>query len=494
MSESSIMPTSVQPRQFSYIVVIAALMLAEGMAAFESGMIYLAIPSMMAAFDSGIAQVGWVVTAYYLVAAVSAGICGRIGDQFGRKKLILWLIAFATVGSFLSLVSDSLGMVIIGRGLQGASGAILPLAVALARSTAPSTSRAPMGISAVSASAVAGGSLGVVVAGVMIQVFSWHAIFIFSGVLGVLAFAAVALLVPRDEVNPEVATARMDYVGAILLAPAIALILLAITSGRSLGWLSGSVLGMAASGFVIFAAWVWWELRVESPLIELRDFTQRHLAITMLATVAGCAMFNLPSLINSVVLQGPADATLGLGISSSVVGLISCICGLAAFALLPVVGRIAAKRGGGQVLIVAAISVLVTGLCYLFGYSSFVAMLGGVFFGAVTSMFVTSALPILVTEAVPEERTAASVGATAVVRATATSVIAAIGTAIFASSTTPGTNQPDVTGLVRVLIFLGVCALIALICGYLLRFKSDREIGVGNSPSTDQVRQVPAQG
>lgn len=461
--------------RFSYVAIISALVVAEVMSTFESSMIYLAIPDLMVDFQAGVDEVSWAVTVFFLVSAVSAGIGGKLGDMYGRRKILLWLLAIATIGSIMSVFADNLLVLVIGRGLQGTSGAVLALAVALARRWTPAGStRGTMGITAVAASATLGGVLGVVVAGAVLETTGWHAIFIVSGALGVIAFVAVAIVVPRDIPGEGVDNDRLDIVGAVLLAPAIALVLVGITNGESWGWSSSGVLTALAGGLGLLAIWTWWELRIEHPLIQLRDFTSRHLALTMAASISACGAIAMIPILNSMILQGPTDSPLGLGMSPATVGAITCVTSLISFAFFPALGRIAASRGAGQTLLIGTLLIGVVFVGYLVGHDSVIVMIGVMQLIAIGLLFTASSLPILVAESVPEERTGEITGATVVVRAAVTAIAAAIGVTVFASSTTPDLPYPDTTGLLRVIILLTIWSAPAVVASLMLRHRKGR--------------------
>ncbi|MFY9677608.1 MFS transporter, partial [Glutamicibacter protophormiae] len=120
-----------------YAKIVSVLLVAEFVGTFESAMIFIALPSMMHEFNVDAAAVGWAATAFLLVAAASAAVCGRLGDMYGRKKLLAIVLAISVVGSIISFTFGTLGGVILGRALQGVAGATLPLCLGLARQELP---------------------------------------------------------------------------------------------------------------------------------------------------------------------------------------------------------------------------------------------------------------------------------------------------------------------------------------------------------------------
>lgn len=102
----------------STALVIAALVLAECVSAFEAGMIFIALPRFGEIFDAPASTTGWAVTAYMLVGATTALVGGRLGDMYGRKKVLIIAMLVSTLGSVISVFGDSMGAIIVGRGVQ----------------------------------------------------------------------------------------------------------------------------------------------------------------------------------------------------------------------------------------------------------------------------------------------------------------------------------------------------------------------------------------
>ncbi|MFI6452037.1 MFS transporter [Streptosporangium amethystogenes] len=462
------------PRTIGYGWILFALVLAESASAFESAMVFVAIPHMMTDFQADVAAVGWVVTAFYLIAAITAGICGRLGDLFGRKRLVVVLLLFSAVGSLVSLIGDNLTMVIIGRGIQGVAGAVMPLVVALARQTAP-PGRANSGIGAVAATAVVAGSVGYFVAGFLVDAISWHAIFVFSTVLAFAATAVVAFLVPKDERVQAQEGERIDWLGAGLFAVSVGLILYGITSANSWGWTSSGVLGLIAAGLVLLAVFIAVELRTETPLIQVRVFTQRHLALTLFATIAIAGCMGGLGTITSIVMQGPTSMPLGLGLSATVAGAISGGSALLAYLTSPILGRMSSRFGGRSLLLCGSIMAFANLTAFVLLHDSLPGFLFVQILSSLATLYLYSSLPILVAESVPEKRMGEVTGAQVVLRTAMTSVASAVTSAVLATSTVAGTTMPDVTGMQRNILAVAIWTVPAFLIAFLLRRRQIEE-------------------
>src|SRR5437762_12314819 len=175
--------------------ILFALVLAEVVSATEATMIYGALRVLTRDLGDPVA-VGWSITAFLLVAAGSAAVGARTGDQDGRRRALLVSLVLAGCGSVLSALSDGPFGVIAGRAIQGMAGAILPLCFGLVRQHMPAE-RVPFGVGVVAAAAFVSGGLGIVAGGVIVDHLSWAWIFIAGAGTAVVAWPAVRWLVPR---------------------------------------------------------------------------------------------------------------------------------------------------------------------------------------------------------------------------------------------------------------------------------------------------------
>lgn len=168
----------------SHPVLLATLVVAEVSSAFEVSMIYASLPTLHRTFADPIG-VGWVISSCLLVSAVAAALCGRLGDLHGRRRILLGVLAACATGSFISASAVDLTGVVIGAGIQGTSGAILPLCFGLARELLP-RDRVAFGIGVIVAAAALGSGFGLFLGGVIVDRFNWNAIFLASGSMAIV--------------------------------------------------------------------------------------------------------------------------------------------------------------------------------------------------------------------------------------------------------------------------------------------------------------------
>jgi len=212
----------------------------------EITMLFPALPALIRDFADP-AAVFWTVTIQYLVAASSVALCGRLGDLFGRKRVLLVVLSLALCGSLLSLISTALWGIIIGRGIQAISAAAIPLSFGIVRELLPAN-RVPSGIGLVATVAPVMGGVGGVLGGVLVDYASWRLLFAVSAVSGILAVALVWWAIPQRTAGARM---KIDIVGGLLVPPAIAALLLAIHHSRHWGWMDARTLGLFAAGLAL---------------------------------------------------------------------------------------------------------------------------------------------------------------------------------------------------------------------------------------------------
>jgi len=422
-------------RQKPVWVIVSVLIVVEIISAFESSMMFAAIPTLITEFDSNASTVGWAVTSFLLVAAASAAVCGRLGDMYGRERILVILLAVAALGSIVSAVGDSLTSIIIGRAIQGVAGAILPLCIGLAREHLPAA-RVPVAVALISGSAVAAGSASLLVAGLLIDNASWHMIFVVAAAYAIFALLLVWFVLPWRRATGT--SEKVDYLGAVAFAAAVAAILLGVSRSQAWGWSDARTLGLVLGGAVALVLFVKWELRIPSPIINVRLFADRKFSLTMLATVAIAAgPLGVVTMIIPIIMQTPSTGDFGLGLSATHAGWLSFIGSLFGFACTPLSGRISAAVGSrasmllGTGLFLAGIVVMLT------AHHSVVAMTAMVVVVSVATAFAYTAIPNLIVEAVPERNTSEAAGTNAVLRTAGQGVGTSVATMLLAFAATP---------------------------------------------------------
>lgn len=467
-----------------YAKIIAVLLIAEFVGTFESAMIFIALPSLMADFSADAASVGWAVTAFLLVAAASAAICGRLGDIYGRKKLLVIVLMISVMGSVISFSFGSLEGVIIGRALQGAAGATLPLCLGLARETLPHM-KVPGVIALIAGSSFLAGAGGNLIAGILLEVGNWHALFLVSGAMGFVAATMVAFMLKSTRMSRG-SHQKIDYIGGILFAPAIALILYGLTNSSTWGLLDARTVAFVLGGLAVAALWCWWELRVSHPMINLRLMATNKMALTQLCTAfLGIGPLVAVGVLTPIILLSPTTDPVGLGVSPTFAGFIIFSAAALCFIGSPFSGRIAAAVGARRALM-SGILISFIGYSLMFwAQHSIGTFVAATYVIAIGTMFAYTAFPNLVAEAVPVENTSEGMGINTVTRTIFMAVGTTIITMALASSTVPGRTVPAESSFNLAYIIIATTCVVSYILA--LKIKDDGPAGSATLENADHA-------
>ncbi|WP_158102707.1 MFS transporter [Lentzea kentuckyensis] len=298
-------------------VAFGFLTLAGMVYAMLQSLIAPALPIIAVELNTSTADISWLVTAYLLASAVATPIAGRLGDMFGRRRVLLIALGVLACGALVAALAGNFVVLIIGRVLQGAGGSILPLAFGIVRDVLPAK-RLGVAVGVLSALLGAGGALGTALAGPIVSALSWHWLFWIPLIMIVLATVGIAVGVPESPVR---ARGRIDVPGALLLSAGLVCLLLALSKGGGWGWGSGVTLALLGGTVVSLAAWVVVELRVRTPLVDMRMIANRGVWTTLITGIAfGVGLFG-SFLLVPLLLQLPVSTGYGLGKSVSEAGL-----------------------------------------------------------------------------------------------------------------------------------------------------------------------------
>ncbi|MEZ5098907.1 MAG: MFS transporter [Thermoleophilia bacterium] len=270
--------------------VILAVLVVAGLAyAVQQTMVIPALPRLQRDLDTTTDWTTWLLTGFLLSASVGTPLLGKLGDQHGKKRMLVLSLALFLVGCIGAAAAWDIWSLIVFRVLQGAAGAIFPLAFSIMRDEFP-RERLPTAIGTMSAVFGIGGSGGLVIAGLIVDNTSWRLIFVVGAIPVVAALALVLRLVPESTNKTP---SKLDLPGALLLSGGLVALLIALTEGESWGWGSGRVLGLLAAAAALLVAWVRVELRVPEPMVDMRMMANRPVLFTNLtAFIAGLAMYS----------------------------------------------------------------------------------------------------------------------------------------------------------------------------------------------------------
>ncbi|WUH99029.1 MFS transporter [Spirillospora sp. NBC_00431] len=384
----------------------------------------------------------WILTAFLLSSAVLTPLLGRLGDQYGKRRVMLAVLAVYAVGMAAAAASQNIGQLIAARVLQGAALALVPLSMAILREALP-VRRLPFAMGLVSGIVGAGAGAGLIVGGLLADHLSWRWLFVLGAVLAVVSLVLAALWVPADR---RTAPGGIDLPGTALLGGSLVAVLLALAKGPAWGWSSGRVLGLFALGVLLFAALIAAERTRRDALIDVTELADRPMLTTHLAAfLFGTGSYFFYLALPLYAQQRPGGTGVGFGSSVTEAGLLMLAGMLAVIPAGMAVGRLASALGprwpmaGGFTLITAGSVLFVLAHDAKWQHVVFYAIVG------VGTGLVMGSLPKLIADIVPLERTGTANGLNNIARTVGSAVGTALAAAVIASADAPRGATPDST-------------------------------------------------
>mgnify|MGYP000088032920 CR=1 FL=1 len=359
-------------------LALMVLCLGDLMIVLDTTIVNVALPSIRVDLAFTETTLVWVVNAYMLTFGGFLLLGGRLGDLYGRRRLFLAGIAVFTLASLACGLATSQATLIVARAVQGLGGAVVSavaLSLIMTLFSEPADRAKAMGVFGFVMAG--GGSIGVLLGGLLTDALSWHWIFLVNLPVGVAVAALTLILLPADEAVGD--GGRLDVAGAVTVTLSLLLAVYAVVDGEQAGWMSLQTLGLLAGAALLLVAFVMIEARTSHPLVPLRLFRLRRLVtanvVGVMWSTAMFAWFFLSALYMQVVLAYtplqvglaflPANIIMGafsLGLSAKVVmrfgvrwplalGQALVAAGLATFAMVPVDGAFLPHILPGMVLL-----------------------------------------------------------------------------------------------------------------------------------------------
>ncbi|MGW4195774.1 MFS transporter [Streptomyces sp. NPDC005004] len=409
----------------------------------------------------------WVLTSTLLSGAVATPIMGRLGDLYGKRRMLILSLAVMVAGALVSALTSQLIVMIVGRTLQGFAMGAIPLGIGLMRDMLP---REKLGsaMALMSSSIGVGGGLALPAAALVAQHTDWHALFYGAAGLGVLSIVLTLLVVPE---SPARAEGSFDLLGALGLSAGLVLLLLPITKGSDWGWSSGTTLGLFGAAVAVLLLWGVYELRVAAPLVDLRTTARREVLLTNLASIMVGVSFYVVSLVLPQLLQLPTATGYGLGQSMVVAGLCVAPLGLTMMFTAPVYARLSARYGPRTTLIIGLLVIAA-------GYAGGLGLMHAAWQTIITSValgagigLAYSSLPALIVGAVPASETGAANGLNTLMRSIGTSVSSAVIGMVLANTAQPvggGLAIPTMHGFRVSFLIATAAVLVGLVLAFFL--------------------------
>jgi EmrB/QacA subfamily drug resistance transporter len=347
------------PRQ-PYGATLALLTVAGISFAIMQTLVVPALPFFQREFDTSASWVTWIATGFLLSSSVLTPIIGKLGDTYGKKRLLVVSLAIFGFASLGAAAAWDLASLVVFRVIQGAGAAVFPLSFGIIRDEFP-PEKIGLGIGTVSSVFGAGGGIGLVLSGVIVEELTWHWLFLIGAVPVLISTVLIARFVPESPIKTR---ARPDYPGAATLSLALLALLVAISEGTEWGWTSAGVVSLLAAAAVLFGVWTMIEGRVPEPMVDLATFGRREMAATNLTTLLmGFAMFATFILLPNFV-QIPPEQGFGFGASPVQVGLYFVPSSVAMMIAGPLAGSLGTRYGRvlplriGLLLLILALTLL----------------------------------------------------------------------------------------------------------------------------------------
>jgi EmrB/QacA subfamily drug resistance transporter len=415
--------------------------------ALQQTLVVPALPTLQRELDTTTSWVTWVLTVFLLTASVSTPLLGKLGDQYGKERMLVVSLSVFLVGCIGAAFAPNIWTLIAFRALSGAGGAIFPLSFGIIRDEFP-PEKVKVGIGLLSAVFGVGGGLGVVISGVIVDHASWRWLFI----VGAIPVAASIVLTHRFVPESPVKTpSRLDVPGALLLSAGLIALLVGLTEGESWGWTSTRIVGLFAAAVVLLWAWLAVELRVPEPMVDVAMLMQRPVLLTNVTTlISGFAMLASYVLVPNFV-QMPGDlpdelarlVDYGFGASATEAGLYLLPSSIVMLFAGPAAGLLG-RRYGSKWPLALGMALISAGAVVLAEWHSapwqiVVAMIAlgtGVAFGF-------AAMAALITESVRPTETGIATGMNTVMRTLGGVVGGQVGAALLTARTIGDTSVPD---------------------------------------------------
>ncbi|MCD4533013.1 MFS transporter [Nocardioides sp. cx-169] len=413
--------------------------------------------------DTDLQRSTWLLTAFLLSSSVATPVMGRLGDAFGKRRMLVASLLLLLVGSLAAAAAPTIELMIAARVLQGIGGGTIPLTFAILRDELPSHRVA--GALAMSSSLLAFGfAAGTVAAGPIASGLGIRWLFLFPALVAGAAALLIWLLVQESEGRTG---ARVPLGPALLLAGWLVSLLLAISRGPQWGWGSAETLGLLTCAGVLFALWTTVEWRIEVPLIDLRLMGLRGVwSANLVALMTGMASFGALTFMPQMN-QTPSANGYGFGVSATEAGhmmlpslVATFLCGMVAARVMRRIG-IRLTMMGGAILTCAGMLLVV----FLHDEKWQMYLANGV--AGLGTGLTFACLANAIIAAVPREHTGVATGMNANIRTIGGSIGVALATMIITANPSPS-GYPAESSYITGFAFLAGVAVLATLAAALV--------------------------
>lgn len=438
--------------------IIAPLLAAGLTYATSQTSIVPAIPSIQQSMHASTSAGAWIITGFFVSSAALTVIAGRLGDIFGKRRILLTIIGLFGAGALVCALASTVSMVIAGRVIMGAAGGVFPLAYSLLGDQLP-RDRAAFGMGVISSAFGLGGALGLPAGGMVTARFGHEGLFLLTVAMSALSLLAVALFVPETAGRGR---GHIDWPGAILITLGLGAPLTALSRAPDWGWAAPATVILLGAGLLALAGLLAVERRSAHPLIHLPVMTLRNVwianSVAFLVTFGQAMAF----LLVPQVAQLPASTGIGQGLNALQAGMLllpasfaTLVCGPVGGALIPRYGvrpliATGSVSTGAGLLVLALMAAEPSGL-----------LIGSALMGVGAGMTFAT-FPVLINDAVPPARRGAANGVNTIVRHISMAISAQVAAVVLMVSTPDGSAYPAGSGYVADFFLGAVVGTLAL--------------------------------
>ncbi|WP_413768842.1 MFS transporter [Rhodococcus pyridinivorans] len=439
-------------------VTYAVLAVAVAAFAMLQSMVVPVLPTIQSELGTSQANVTWVLTAYLLSASIFTPIVGRLGDMYGKKRMLVIALAALATGSLLAALASALPVMIVARVVQGIAGGTLPLSFGIIRDEFP-RAKVSGAIGLTAALLSVGSGFGIVLAGSIVDVLSYHWLFWIPLIITSLAGVAAWALIPESPIRTR---GRINWLTAVLLSSWLVALLLAVSQSGSWGWGSTKVISLLVAATAVAGVWIIVEARSANPLIDMTMMRIRGVwAANLIALLMGFGIFASFGFIPQF-LQSPTSSGYGFGATVTESGLMLLPNAVAMFAVGLFSSSLAARLGSKKLLVIGSLTAAASHFMMAFVHSSEMEIylatgVSGIGFG-----LVFSAMANVVVASVTPQQTGVASGMNANIRTIGGSFGAACMASVVAIGASP-TGLPVESGYTYGFAMLGGAAVLAAV-------------------------------
>jgi len=447
-------------RRTHYLLTYAIIAVAGASFALLQSMTVPVLTRIEAELGTDQSTVTWVLTAYLLSASVFTPIIGRLGDAYGKERMLVLSLSCLSIGSLIAAVAPNIEVMIAARVVTGMGGGVLPISFGIIRDEFPER-RISAAVSFVSSLMAVGFGAGIVIAGPIVSWLGYHWLFWLPFIVTTVVAVAAKLFVPESPVRTP---GRVPVLPALLLSGWLVPLLLGLSQAPQWGWGSLKVIALVVLAVVLAVAWIVVEQRIDVPLIDMRMMRLRGVWTTnLVALLIGFAMYSMFGFLPQF-LQTPESTGYGFGLDTTASGLLilpnaiaSFVCGLVAAPL--------ARRIGAKAVVVAGSTLGAVGIgsFTLFHDTSLQILAVNSVAGFGIGIVFASLGPLIIA-AVPPEQTGVASGMNANIRTIGGAIGSAV-TATIVTSSVDGDGLPLESSYVHAFIVIAALALASAVAG-----------------------------